>query len=519
MMMFVIWFGVLFIIWLLYKILNSTDVPKINGLPEASGWPVFGSLFQLGENHSLALLKMAKRLGPVFQIRMGNKRIVVANSYDSIKELWIKNQSSLISRPMFYTFHNVVSSRHIFTIGTSPWDDSCKRRRKAAAAALNKPAVQSYMPIMDTESCSVINEILQECEDGRVDINIIPHFQRFALNITLMFTYGTRFPPSLGKVVEEIMEIQTAMQRFRSISNNWQDYVPLLRLLPAKSKEAENYRIRRDRYLEILLDGLKKDIANGTDKSCILGNILKDPSAKLNEAEIRSIGMSLVSATLDTLPANIVFGISYLSSAHGQQIQERAYQEIQDVYPDGDAWEKCLIEERVPYVTALCQEILRYYTINPMSLPRRSVNDIDYHGVIIPAGTLFYMNAFAGDYDENHFIDPYTFNPERYLGDVDSTPNFAYGAGSRICLGAALANRELFTFFIRLISTFRILEPNNSKYAAILDAMEANNSPTALVSEPKPFKCRFEPRNKKLLESWLETSRKRAENDEHLIRD
>ncbi|CAF4644178.1 unnamed protein product, partial [Rotaria sp. Silwood1] len=47
MMMFVIWFGVLFIIWLLYKILNSTDVPKINGLPEASGWPVFGSLFQL----------------------------------------------------------------------------------------------------------------------------------------------------------------------------------------------------------------------------------------------------------------------------------------------------------------------------------------------------------------------------------------------------------------------------------------------------------------------------------------
>ncbi|CAF4020227.1 unnamed protein product, partial [Rotaria sp. Silwood2] len=192
---------------------------------------------------------------------------------------------------------------------------------------------------------------------------------------------------------------------------------------------------------------------------------------------------------------------------------------IKDVYPDGDAWEKCLVEERVPYVTALYKEILRYYTVIPMSLPRRSISDISYNGVIIPAGTLFYMNAFAGDYDENHFIDPYTFNPERYLGDVDGTPHFAYGAGSRMCAGSHLANRELFTFFIRLISAFRILEPNDSKYAAIVDAMEATKCHTSLVAEPKSFKCRFEPRNRKLLESWLETSRQRAENDEYSIRD
>ena len=72
---------------------------------------------------------------------MGNKRIVVANSFDSIKELWIRSQSSLISRPLLHTFHTVVSSSQGFTIGTSPWDESCKRRRKAAATALNKPAV------------------------------------------------------------------------------------------------------------------------------------------------------------------------------------------------------------------------------------------------------------------------------------------------------------------------------------------------------------------------------------------
>jgi phenylacetate 2-hydroxylase len=508
-----VWIGIIIIIWLVVKLLNSTDVPKIVGLPEAPGWPIFGSLFELGENHSLALSKMSKSLGPVFQVRMGNKRIVVANSFDSIREFWIRNQSSLISRPMLHTFHTVVSSSQGFTIGTSPWDESCKRRRKAAATALNKPAVQSYMPIIDLESYSAINEILKECEDGQVDISIIPHLQRFALNTSLMLNYGTRFNSSYDELFKEIVEVEKSISRFRSTSNNWQDYVPLLRIFSTRSNDANSYRLRRDHYLSILLNGLKEDIANGIDKPCITGNVLKDPLAKLNEAEIKSICLTMVSAGLDTVPANIIFGIGYLSSPHGQEIQERAYEEIEDVYPDGDAWEKCLVEERVPYVTALYKEILRYFTVIRICLPRRSIEDINYNGVIIPGGTLFYMNAFAGDYDQNHFKDPYSFNPERYLGDVEGTPHYAYGAGSRMCVGAHLANRELFTFFIRLITAFKIIQPKNPEDIAALDAMEANGFHTALVAEPKPFKCRFVPRNKEQLQSWLESSRRRTEDD------
>ena len=508
-----VWIGIVIIICLVFKLLDSTDVPQITGLPEAPGWPIFGSLFHLGENHSLALSKMASELGPVFQVRLGNKRIVLANSFDSIKELWIRNQSSLISRPLLHTFHTIVSSSQGFTIGTSPWDESCKRRRKAAATALNKPAVQSYMSIIDVESYSAINEIFKECEDGQIDISVTPHIQRFVLNTSLMLNYGTRLNSSTDELLKEIVEVEGAISRFRSTSNNWQDYVPLLRILPTKSNEANSYRLRRDHYLSILLDGLKRDIANGIDKPCITGNILKDLSATLNEAEIKSICLSMVNAGIETVPTNIIFGIGYLSSPHGQEIQKRAYEEIQDIYPNGDAWEKCLVEEQVPYVTALYKEILRYFTVLRMSLPRQSINDIDYNGVIIPAGTLFYMNAFAANYDENHFQDPYTFHPDRYLGDVEGTSHYAYGAGSRMCAGSHLANRELFTIFIRLITAFRILPPKNRENAAVLDAMEANECHAAQIAKPKPFKCRFEPRNKEQLEFWLESSRRRIQNE------
>ena len=56
-----------------------------------------------------------------------------------------------------------------------------------------------------------------------------------------------------------------------------------MRLWPSRNSEAGLYRGRRDKYLSYLLGVLKQEIANGTDKPCITGNILKDPEAKLNE--------------------------------------------------------------------------------------------------------------------------------------------------------------------------------------------------------------------------------------------
>lgn len=60
-------------IYLLIRWLNHTDVPKIKGLPEIPGVPLFGNLLQLGNKHATVTGKWAKKFGPVFQVRMGNK--------------------------------------------------------------------------------------------------------------------------------------------------------------------------------------------------------------------------------------------------------------------------------------------------------------------------------------------------------------------------------------------------------------------------------------------------------------
>ena len=99
----------------------------------------------------------------------------------------------------------------------------------------------------------------------------------------------------------------------------------------------------------------------------------------------------MVAAGLDTVPGNLIMGIASLSCQEGQEIQKRAYEAIMKTYPDGDAWEKCLTEEKVPYITALVKEILRFWTVIPMGLPRTSIKDIKWEEATIPAGTTFFM--------------------------------------------------------------------------------------------------------------------------------
>lgn len=143
------------------------------------------------------------------------------------------------------------------------------------------------MPIIDLESNVSIKELLEDSGNGKKDIDPITYFQRFALNTSLTLNYGSRIDGKIdNELLQEICDVERAISNFRSTSNNWQDYIPLMRFLPSKVNDgAVEFRERRDKYLTFLLNKLKKQITEGTDKPCITGNILKDPEAKLNESE------------------------------------------------------------------------------------------------------------------------------------------------------------------------------------------------------------------------------------------
>lgn len=307
------------------------------------------------------------------------------------------------------------------------------------------------------------------------------------------------------ELMEEIYQVERHISRFRASLFNHQDYIPILRLFPflESKKLAIECREKRDWYLEVLLKKLKLEMSKGTAIPCITYNILQDlnnnqqAKPKISQNELKSISLTMVSAGLDTMPTMLIYFIGHMSQVYGQGIQQSAYHAIQDAFSDGESWSGCLQDGSIPYIQALVQETLRFSPM-PISLPRRSIKHIKYTTddgeVTIPANSILIMNTFAANFDELVFENPFEFNPGRYLDHHIKPPHFTFGAGTRMCAGANLAERELYIAIIRLISSFEILPPHDIRDMMPSHPLELFKTQTSLVVDPPPFKVRLVPR-------------------------
>ncbi|KAK5088633.1 hypothetical protein LTR05_002853 [Lithohypha guttulata] len=518
----------------LYWYANKTDIPYIKGIPEIPGAvPIFGHLLKLGDDHATMCERWWRKYQTsVYQIKLGNTRAVVVNSFDDVRRMLIGHQSAVIDRPTLYTFHGVISSTQGFTIGSSPWDDSTKNRRKAAGQALGRPAIRTYFDMFDLESYCVVRDFYRYSQRGGVEINVRPFIQRYALNTTLTLCYGIRMDSAYDELLREILEVGSAISLLRSASENYQDYVPAFRYLPSneKTQRSKELRARRDKYLGYLLNKVRVMIEQGTDKPCISSAILKDQETKLTEVEVSSICLSLVSGGFETIPGTLTSCIGSLSTPEGQVFQDRAYEDIQRHYPGGtsEIWMNSFEAEKVPYVNAIVKEAARYYTVSALSLPRKTVTDIEWDGAIIPAKTMILINAQAANHDVDHFgPDADTFNPERWLtSNLDAAlhnslsaleekpsqgiQHYSFGAGSRACSGQLIASRLLYTAVIRILSCYKIIaseaEPPNTDY------VDYNQFKSALVAIPRDFKVRLVPRQGVEIDGILREAENRTKN-------
>ncbi|KAF2774139.1 cytochrome P450 [Teratosphaeria nubilosa] len=491
----------------IYVVTTATDVPMIKGIFEIPGaLPIVGHLLELGDDHATVCEKWWRRYKKsIFQVKLGNTRAIVVNSFEDSKRMLIGNQSAVIDRPKLYTFHGVISSTQGFTIGSSPWDESCRNKRKGAGQTLGRPMIKTYHPMFDLETFSVVRDLVRDSEGGEEYLNIRPYLQRYALNTTLTLCYGIRMDSVWDEMLREVLEVGSAISLLRSASENYQDYIPILRYLPNNEKTArgKSLRDRRDRYLNELLTRVKHMIAQGTDKPCVAAAILKDEETKLSGVEVSSICLSLVSGGFETIPGTLTSCIGSLSTSEGQVFQERAFEDIKRQYPNiQDAWSGSVANEDVPYLNAIVKEAGRYYTVSSMSLPRKAYSDIHWDGAIIPKGTMILINAQAANHEIEHFgPDAGTFNPERWLSSTSppteipasGLQHMSFGAGARACSGQLIASRLLYTALARLICSFKIVasevEPPSTDY------VDYNQFKSALVAIPRDFKVKLLPRN------------------------
>ena len=101
-------------------------------------------------------------------------------------------------------------------------------------------------------------------------------------------------------------------------------------------------------------------------------------------------------------------------------------------YPD----QRRLLVEDPSLVPNAVEEILRFEP-NTLQNCRYVVQDVEYYGQVVPAGSSMVTLTPSGNRDERHFEDPDRFDVRR---DLDH--HLAFGFGPHYCLGQALARLE-----------------------------------------------------------------------------
>ncbi|KAL1640010.1 hypothetical protein SLS58_007436 [Diplodia intermedia] len=101
----------LYTLYTLYTHAYTTDVPHIAGIPEPPGAVAFyGHLRALGGDHPTRFQRWAVENGwGVLQARLGRRRVLVLNTFAAAEGFMRKNAGATVDRPVFETFHGVVS--------------------------------------------------------------------------------------------------------------------------------------------------------------------------------------------------------------------------------------------------------------------------------------------------------------------------------------------------------------------------------------------------------------------------
>ncbi len=101
-----------------------------------------------------------------------------------------------------------------------------------------------------------------------------------------------------------------------------------------------------------------------------------------------------------------------------------------------EQWQK-LLDDRSK-IPAAVEELLRYEAPSQYQV-RRSMRDVELHGVTIPAGKPVFLINGAANRDPAAWTDPNKFDIDR---DRTEAQNLGFGYGIHSCLGAALARME-----------------------------------------------------------------------------
>ncbi|KAK6974645.1 cytochrome P450 [Favolaschia claudopus] len=344
--------------------------------PGPKRWPVIGNLLDMPRSHAWKTFSAwAEVYGGIVGVKLIGQSFVILNDRVIMIAAELLNKKVNADRPLL---HMANLSGWESVLSSARYGSRFRAYRKLIAQVIgNRTKMDNFYPTLEYQANMFLKRVLSNPEG----------FDMVVLKVTYGYVVKEDGNDSLVDLADK------ALLEFSEITRPG---AFLVRHIPSWfpgagfKRRAERYRKSIEEMAQIPLEYVQSQMSEQTAAQSFTSDLLKDGDVSPNTPE--EIKWSAASFYGFSQPPKIYI-------------------------PSANIWED---RASLPYVEAVCKELLRWLPIVPLGVPHRAMEDDIYNGYLIPKGSLVIAMKFL--HDPKEYKDPFEFNPNRFLG-VNAEPD------------------------------------------------------------------------------------------------
>ncbi|HET8913559.1 MAG TPA: cytochrome P450, partial [Ktedonobacteraceae bacterium] len=441
----------------------TQPTPGLEQIPQPPTKFLVGNLLDMGpDDHVQALMKMAEEYGPIYQLDLPGRQLVVVSGFDLVDEL---SDESRFDKKVWSPLRKVRSftGDGLFTSQTQ--EPNWHKAHNILLPNFSMRAMQGYFPMMLDITQQLVNKWERMNPDEQIDIPA--DMTRLTLDTIGLCGFDYRFNSFYRENMHPFVH---SMVRALAESMDSQNRLPIQeKLLIHKHRQMQHDIDLMNNTVDHIIQERKKsgDLAAGKKDllSYMLTGVDKDSHEKLDDVNIRYQIITFLIAGHETTSGLLSFTLDFL--LHNPEVLAKAYEEVDRVLGADLKAEPTFAQiNRLKYIGQILKESLRLWPTAPMFSvypyedtiiggKYQVTNDKDW-AILIP---MLHRDTSVWGEDANEF------NPDHFTVEAEQNrPTNAYkpfGNGQRACIGRQFAMQEATLVLGMILQRFKLLDPNN----------------------------------------------------------
>ncbi|XP_060860448.1 cytochrome P450 4C1-like [Metopolophium dirhodum] len=464
---------IIVVFWCYFKWNNRHFEKLAARMPGPPSYPIIGTGYKFIGSQERIISQIISlvneyKLDPI-KIWLGPYFGVVIDKPEDLKI--VLNSSKALQKGRMYEFFKNYAGEGLFTAPVDKW----RIHRRMINPAFNAKLLEQFFPVFNEKNQILIKNVMKESNKTQA-FDLWQYIAPTALDTICQTTMGYNLDSqSNNKECEfgEAIVIGTDLDAMR-IYKPWLYPEILFSMYLKLTGQQRIFETVKQFPLQLIKEKKyefdqkkksinKKDITDNDDENQSKRFLdilfeLKHDGGKLSDSDIRDEVVTMMAGGFETSAITVCFCL--LMIAIHQDIQDKVYNEIYDIFGESDQTITIDDTTKLVYLEQVIKETLRLYPTGPLLL-REIQEDLkifssDY---VLPKGTTCVIALLATHLSPDLYSNPWSFNPENFSPEnVAKRHKYSFipfSGGPRGCIGskyAMLSMKAVVSTFLRHFS-------------------------------------------------------------------